>query len=70
MSNRTMLEALRDQASAMYIAWSNGHLQTATAMLKQVPRERIAYVTMTATILAVHEGNQYVFTKFIEGTTS
>ena len=70
MSNPTMLEALRDQGSAIYQCWLNGHHHTAIAMLYQVPLRRVAYVTMTATILAVHDGQQYNFTKFIEEATS
>lgn len=67
--NPTMLTALRDQAGAIYQAWINGNKATARAMLAQVPHERTAYVTMTMTVLAVHEGQQYEFAQFIEGAT-
>jgi len=67
--NPTMTAALRDQAGAIYNAWLNGNKATARAMLAQVPHERTAYVTMTMTVLAVHEGRQYEFTQFIEGAT-
>lgn len=67
--NPTMTAALRDQAGAIYNAWINGNKAMARAMLAQVPPERTAYVTMTMTVLAVHEGKQFKFSKFIEGAT-
>jgi hypothetical protein len=68
--NPTMLEALRDQAGAIYNAWINGNKATAAAMLSQVPHHRTAYVVMTMTVLAIHEGKQYDFSQFIARATS
>jgi len=65
--NPTMTAELRNQAAAIYNAWINGNKVTAHAMLSQVPRERTAYVTMVMTVLALHEGLQFEFSKFIEG---
>ncbi|RMH22114.1 MAG: hypothetical protein D6698_01775 [Gammaproteobacteria bacterium] len=65
----TLTSALRDQATAIYNSWINGHKQTAEAMLNQVPRERIAYVVFTMAVLAIHDGDQYAFSRFIEGVT-
>lgn len=67
--NTTMLSALRDQAGAIYNAWINGNKSTARAMLHQVPHDRTAYVVMTMTVIAIHEGKQYPFSRFIEGAT-
>lgn len=67
--NTTVLSALREQANAIYQSWLNGNKSTARAMLHQVPHDRTAYVVMTMTVLAVHEGKQYLFSKFIEGAT-
>ena len=67
--NETMTAALRDQAGAIYNAWINGNKATARAMLAQVPHTRTAYVVMTMTVLAVHEGKQHPFSQFIEGAT-
>lgn len=67
--NPTMLTALRDQAGAIYNCWINGNKATAAAMLHQVPHDRTAYVVMTMTVLAIHEGKQYPFSQFIEGAT-
>lgn len=67
--NLTMLTALHDQAGAIYNCWINGNKATAAAMLRQVPHDRSAYVVMTMTILAIHEGKQYPFSQFIEGAT-
>lgn len=67
--NTTMAEVLRDQAGAIYRTWIGGHEHTARAMIHQVPHHRTAYVVMTMTVIAVHEGRQYDFSKFIEGAT-
>lgn len=67
--NPTMINVLRDQAGVIYTTWINGNKATARAMLRQVPPTRTAYVVMTMTVLAVHEGKQYMFSQFIEGAT-
>jgi len=69
--NTTMMETLRAQAAAIYNSWIEGHANTASAMLRQVPHERTAYVVFNLSVLAVHEGphTQYAMSKFIEGVT-
>lgn len=67
--NPTMLEALRQQAGAIYQNWLNGNISSAGAMVSQVPLKRQPYVVMAMTILAIHDGQQYRFSQFIEGLT-
>lgn len=67
--NTTLADVLREQAGAIYRCWIGGHEHTARAMLRQVPHDRTAYVVMTMTVLAIHEGKQYLFSQFIEGAT-
>lgn len=67
--NTTLADVLREQGGAIYRCWLNGHHNTARAMLHQVPRSRVAYVVMSMTVIAVHEGRQYDFVQFIEGAT-
>lgn len=69
VTNPTMLSALRDQAGAVYKTWISGSQLSAQAMLRQVPPDRTAYVVFTMSVLAIHEGRQYDFSKFIEGAT-
>lgn len=67
--NPTMLSALREQAGAIFETLCAGNVSTATAMLAQVPHHRTAYVVFTMSVLAIHEGVQYPFSRFIEGAT-
>lgn len=67
--NPTMLEALRDQAGAIYRTWIGGNDSSARAMLAQVPHHRTAYVVFTMSVLAIHEGRQYPFSQFIARAT-
>jgi hypothetical protein len=67
--NTAMLAALRDQAADIYYVWINGGKATAPAMLNQVPPSRLAYVVMTMTVLAAHDGNQHILSKLIERVT-
>lgn len=69
--HRTISEALRQQAGAIYQTWIEGNVATAQAMLNQVPHERTAYVVFTLTVLAVHEGphTQHAMSHFMEAVT-
>lgn len=70
--NPSVSAALREQAAAIFSAWVQGNISTASAMLSQVPHERTAYVAFTLAVMAVHEGphTQYAMAKFMEGVTS
>lgn len=62
-------EALRQQAASIYSHWKQGNKLTARAMMHQIPPQRIAQVVFTMTMLAVSEGDQHAFSRFIEGLT-
>lgn len=64
--NQTCAEALRQQAAAIYNAMLTGTTGIATAMLHQVPKDRLPYVIFTMTVLAVHEGKQYDLSRMLE----
>lgn len=70
--NPTVAAALREQAAAIYLAWAQGNVSTASAMLSQVPPKRTAYVAFALAVMAIHEGphTQYAMAKFIERVTS
>jgi hypothetical protein len=64
--NHPTAAALREQAAAIYNAMLTGTTGIATAMLHQVPKDRLPYVVFTMTVLALHEGKQYDLSRMLE----
>lgn len=64
--NHPTAPALREQAAAIYNSMLTGTTGLATAMLHQVPKDRLPYVVFTMTVLAIHEGKQYDLSRMLE----
>lgn len=65
----TLARALRDLACPVYQTWLAGNHGTAAAMLSMIELRFLPYVIFTLTVMAINEGRQREFSRFIEGLT-